>query len=70
MYDAKFEDYFTTEEKYSYNIMCSIEAYDKFHPKCADSASSDGGRLMPDGSTISVMVSIRHIPEFIENWLQ
>ena len=50
--------------------MCSIKAHEKLLPMCDWSATSVGGRLIPNGSTIYVLLSLLHTLNFIDSWLQ
>ena len=50
--------------------MCSIEAYEKLHPTCADSESSIGVILLPCCLLTDVLVSLVHTLDFIEIWLK
>ena len=70
MHGAPFEDYCTTAQKYRYNLICSIEAYEKLYQTYVDSASIGGGILISDGSKINVIVSPGHTLNFVESWIQ
>ena len=65
---SSFEDYFTTTEKYRYNLMCSIKAY-FFHPKCNDYESSGGGIPLPYRSATHALNPFGHPLNFIYSWL-
>ena len=43
-----FEDFFTTSKQDHYALVCSVDAYDKFHPENYDYVVSGGEILLPD----------------------
>ena len=51
-------------------IICSSEAYDRFHPTGNGDTSSGGGRPLPCKSTTEALTSIVHTLNFIDSWLQ
>ena len=65
-----FENYFKIGRKYRYELMCSVDAYDKEHISIPDDVSSDGGRPMPSKSSKESLLSLGHTMNFIDNWLQ
>ena len=64
------EDYFTTAQKYRYNLMCYIEAYEKLHLEYNDDAIIGGGRPLIDGSTTDTLISLDHTLNSIDSWIQ
>ena len=70
LYGDTFDNYFKNAHKDRYNLMFYIEAYNKLHPTCADSAISDGVRPVSDGSTTYLPALIGNTLNFIDNCLQ
>ena len=67
---SSFDDYFTTPQKDRYNLMCSIETYEKLHPTYNGDANSGGNRPLPYGSTLDTLKSLGDTLNFIDFWLQ
>ena len=70
LHGSSFEDYFTDAQKDRYNSMCSIEAYEKFHRTCVESASIVDVIPLPDGSITYELLSLGQVLNFIDSWLQ
>ena len=48
-------NFYNNALQYRYDIMCSVDAYDKLHLTRYNSVSSGGERPLPDGSTVDVI---------------
>ena len=70
MHGWYFEDYVTTAIQDRYNIICSIEAYDRKHPTVNYDASSGGVRSFIPDSIEDALVSLEVTLDFVDSWLQ
>ena len=60
MHGSPFEGFFTTAIKDRYNLISSIEAYERLHTTCNGNESSGGGRPLPYESTTYALKPLGH----------
>ena len=65
-----FEGYVTTSIRDRYNLMCSIEANDRYYPTINYDAISGGGKTSPYNPTKDTLVSFGIKLIFIEKWIK
>ena len=51
-----FEGFIINTRSYRYNIMCSIDIHEKYHPSSCADGSSSGGCPLPSNSTTEELV--------------
>ena len=65
-----FEEYNGNAITDRYNIMCSIDAYEKQQPSSVDDSISGGGNAPPSNSTTESLVSLSATINFIYFWIK
>ena len=65
-----FEDLFVTARQDRYQLMCGLHAYKNMHKKSSDEMIFDGGRPIPDDSTIDYLQSLSVRINFIYTCLK
>ena len=67
---SSFEDYVTSARQDKYNLMCSIEAHEVYHPTINYDSSSGGGRPLTFNSKKDVVVSLGLTLNSVDSWLK
>ena len=62
-----FEDYLKTERNDRYELMCSVDAFDKQYVSITYDTIIVGGRPIPIASSKEALLSLGHTINFIEN---
>ena len=65
-----FESFIRNVKSDRCNIMCSVDAHEKYNPSEHDYGSSGGGLPLPLNSTTEALVSLIPTIDFIGCWLQ
>ena len=70
LYGKVFEGFIRNSKTDRYNIMCSIDAHEKYHPSSFDDGSSGVGCPLPLNLTTEALVLLGATIDFISCWLK